>query len=307
MVSLNINIPEGFLEKEVRCGHLVTSDMKRAWAVMLDLLYEFDRVCQKHKIKYYASGGTMLGAVRHKGFIPWDDDIDVMMERDDYNKLSVVATEEFKHPYFFQTKYTDPCCADSIAKLRNSNTTALLDMEHNSKMLYNRGIFIDIFVLDNIPDSDEDLQFFYHKINEQKQQVYKVGRSLGIFSDSKKPMEKYVKNFLHHLLAKKRAKNMSKFLDEYSKFEKVCQSYNYQKTDRFSLLQFGTAPINIRCKEDFKETVLMDFEFLKIPVGANYDHALRFHFGENYMDFIKGTSMHSEIFFDTEKSYKSYI
>lgn len=305
MTNLKIQLPEGFLDEEERCGHLVTAEMKQAWAVMLDLLAEFDRVCKKHNIRYFASGGTMLGAVRHKGFIPWDDDIDVMMERPDYVRLSQVAEEEFKHPYFFQTKYTDPCCADSIAKLRNSETTALLDVELKTKMDYNRGIFIDIFVLDHIPDGDGDeLKAFYQQINEQKQRVYKVGRSLGIFSDSKKPFQHFVKNCLHKMLTFRRKRKIAKYLHEYREFEKRCQQYNHRETKRYSLVQFGTDSINVRNKADFENLIIMDFEFLKIPVGANYDHALRFHFGDNYMEFIKGASMHSEIFFDTDRSYQ---
>ena len=102
MVNLKIQLPEGFLNEEVRCGYVVTHEMKKAWAVMLDLLAELDRVCKKNNIKYYANGGTMLGAVRHKGFIPWDDDIDVMMFREDYDRLMEIGPKEFTYPYFFQ-------------------------------------------------------------------------------------------------------------------------------------------------------------------------------------------------------------
>ena len=126
MIQLKINVPDHFYDEEVRCGYHVSSKMKKAWAVMIDLLVEFDRVCKKNGIKYFASGGTMLGAIRHKGFIPWDDDIDVMMFREDYDKLLEVGPREFQHPYFFQNKLTDPCCVDIFSKLRNSETTALL-------------------------------------------------------------------------------------------------------------------------------------------------------------------------------------
>ena len=109
MVNLKISLPEGFLDEEVRDGYKVSHEMKKVWAVELDLLAEFQRVCKKHNIKYIASGGTMLGAVRHKGFIPWDDDIDLMMLREEYEKLCIVAPSEFKHPYYFQTDRTDNC------------------------------------------------------------------------------------------------------------------------------------------------------------------------------------------------------
>ena len=107
MIELNINIPDSFLDEEERCGYIVSKQMKEVWAVELDLLAELLRVCKKHGIKVFASGGTMLGAIRHKGFIPWDDDIDMMMFRSDYDKLCAIAAEEFVEPYFFQTEYTD--------------------------------------------------------------------------------------------------------------------------------------------------------------------------------------------------------
>ncbi len=98
---------ELFLDEKERCGYVVSHEMKKVWAVMLDLLSEFDRICNKYGLQYQASWGTLLGAVRHKGG-PWDDDLDVQMFRDDYNKLCEVAPQEFKHPCLFQSRTTDP-------------------------------------------------------------------------------------------------------------------------------------------------------------------------------------------------------
>lgn len=156
MVPLKIQIPEAFLREEIRCGYTVCRQMKQVWAVMIDLLVEFDRVCKKNHIIYYASGGTILGAVRHKGFIPWDDDIDIMMMRSEYNKLYNIAGREFKHPYFFQTEWTDRGSLRGHAQLRHSMTTGILTSEYKQHFSFNQGIFIDVFPLDAIPD-DQDL------------------------------------------------------------------------------------------------------------------------------------------------------
>ncbi len=82
MVDLKIKLPDGFLDEEVRCDYTITHEMKKIWAVELDLLEKLLNVCKKHGIKIFASGGTLLGAIRHKGMIPWDDDIDMMMFRE---------------------------------------------------------------------------------------------------------------------------------------------------------------------------------------------------------------------------------
>ena len=90
---------------EMRSGFLVTSHRKKLWNVQIGLIKEFERICKKHNLKWWACGGTLLGAARHKGFIPWDDDVDVAMLRPDYNKFLDIAADEIKYPYFLDNWY----------------------------------------------------------------------------------------------------------------------------------------------------------------------------------------------------------
>ena len=154
-LPIKIHLPDGFLDEEIRNGYTISHEMKEIWAVELDLLVEFDRVCKENGLKYFASCGTKLGAVRHHGFIPWDDDVDVMMLRDEYDKLCKIAPQLFAYPYFFQTEETDKGSARGHAQLRNSKTTAILKSEARMCYKYNQGIFLDIFPLDNIPDDEK--------------------------------------------------------------------------------------------------------------------------------------------------------
>ena len=83
-----------FFEDEIRDGFFVPSEMKRAWAAELEVLSEIDKICKKHNIKYFADWGTLLAAVRHEGFIPWDDDLDITMKREDYCRFMEIAQTE---------------------------------------------------------------------------------------------------------------------------------------------------------------------------------------------------------------------
>lgn len=141
------------IEPEYRCDYFVSTDIKKLWNVELGLLEEFERVCAKYNLKYYADGGTLLGAVRHKGFIPWDDDIDIQMMASDYKKLCEVANKEFREPFFFQSYVTEEIFPPWHAKLRDSRTTGCTEFEKILRPMWNKGIFLDIFPLYYVPDN----------------------------------------------------------------------------------------------------------------------------------------------------------
>lgn len=117
----------------------------------LNILKEFAEVCNKNDLKYYLAYGTLLGAVRHQGYIPWDDDVDVVMPREDYEKFLQLPKEELSKELFVQTIDTDKEYLNYYAKIRNSNTTFIESSA--SDLNINHGIFIDIFPLDYVSEN----------------------------------------------------------------------------------------------------------------------------------------------------------
>ena len=94
-----LELDDNYFKEEERCGFKIPSMMKRVWAVEMDVLTHIDRICMEYGLTYYAAFGTMLGAVRHNGFVPWDDDIDISLMRDEYNELIRILPGEL--PYGF--------------------------------------------------------------------------------------------------------------------------------------------------------------------------------------------------------------
>lgn len=143
-------------KEEVRNGYVVTSKMKKVWNVQMEICKEIFRVCQKYNIKIVCCGGTAIGVMREHGYIPWDDDIDLEMLREDYEKLCAVAKDEFREPFFFQTAHTDNGYCYGHAQVRKSGTAAILKGDVFNK--FHMGIFVDIFILDAVPANEVDLQ-----------------------------------------------------------------------------------------------------------------------------------------------------
>ncbi len=111
----------------------------------LQILKDVKRVCDNHRIKYYLSSGTLLGAVRHQGFIPWDDDIDIMMPYDDYRRFLKVAQGELGEQYFVQNSETDDSYAFAYTHIRKNNTAVLRDWDLMN--FSHHGVWIDVFPL----------------------------------------------------------------------------------------------------------------------------------------------------------------
>lgn len=281
-----------FYSEETRSGFLVTEKRKKVWATELQLLGKFDEVCRKHRLTYYADYGTLLGAARHKGFIPWDDDIDVIMFRDDYNRLLSIAAEEFKAPYFFQNTYTDTII-NTFSKLRDSRTTAI---QFPDKKNLNQGIFIDIFPMDDVPYGDEDSTI----LDIEKEIWLSIIKPTDIL-DAYKNHQKLLleKDMFFHLLRMEVPQKMKEFetfaLTHFGKSEYV----NFI-TDEL----FGGLPSTRR--EWYDHIVYLPFEHIEVPAPSCYEQILTRRYGI-WHQFVQGGSSHEGILLDPDVPYTYYI
>jgi len=138
--------------------------LKKLQNTELEILNEFVSICEKYNLEYFLAGGTLLGAVRHKGFIPWDDDIDVGMPRKDYNKFIKICKKELNSRFFLDCYETNKYCWSPFAKIRIKNSKMIESLSKNSKS--NQGIWIDIFPYNNINKKLSKTHQLQQKVND---------------------------------------------------------------------------------------------------------------------------------------------
>ena len=302
-LPINIHLPQGFLDEETRCDYLISSEMKAVWAVELDLISEFQRVCEKHHLTYYASGGTMLGAMRHKGFIPWDDDVDLMMMRSEYEKLCQIAPKEFTGRYFWQTEQTDHYSARGHAQLRNSETTGILLSEEKTKLSFNQGIFIDIFPMDNIPDDPQEKDRFYDDLSRLRAD-YQAERDIAFDyhfewrKDFIRPIGRFIKHCFHRFFLK------SKFDQDFNTYETLAKTYMNEPTKRVVLTPFYIPRYTWEA-DLFSSYTMEPFEFMSIPIPCGYDRILSIQY-KDWHKFVRGGNIHGGVIFDPYVSYTQH-
>lgn len=293
---MSIKIPESFFKSEVRSGYLVSEKMKKVWAVQLDLLCEFDRVCSENGLNYYLNGGTLLGATRHQGFIPWDDDVDVMMLREDYDQLCVIAKDVFAPPYFFQTALTETGLFRTHAQLRNSNTTGYILFDEKKNI--NKGIFMDIFVIDGLPDSKLLKSIHHLRLSFFKEMLWYA------YDQQYEPLSfpmKIAYRLYQMSLKVVPFKKQFRYFDQ-----KVLARYSKKKTKMVGDLALRWREGVHWNREWFDSYVYLPFEGMKFRAPVGYQKILEKQYGD-YMKLPeenqRGQNEHGGMFLDPDTPY----
>ena len=299
MVSTKHVFPESFFEEEDRLGFHIDRQRKELWAIEIDMLYELDRVCKKLGISYFLEAGTLLGAARDGRFIPWDDDIDVSMLREDYDRFLKEAPEEFREPYFLQTGYTDENYFRGHSQLRRSDTCAILSCELG-KENFNQGVFLDIFVLDDLFPEQIETQF------QEKAGLLKKKRVWDHHDWHPNPIRhavRWCRYLLYHLRYPRsavfyrqleaifRSPKKSKFVDSLFFFDRPDETHLFPRVW-------------------LEKTVDLPFEDGLFPAPVGYHEYLAAYYGKDWETPKNVPSTHNQknhIIYDLNRSYRDVL
>lgn len=284
-----------FYREEVRCGFPVTEKMKRVWVVQLSMLDEVERICRKYGLRYFADSGTLIGAVRDKGYIPWDDDIDLAMLREDYERFVKVAPRELGEGLKLQTVYTEENYLRGHAQIRDGRTTGY--NEEDARAGYNCGIFIDIFPLDGMPDGKLAARLWAFQVRLCWMVLYTWYRY--DYYEKKTLAGRLLHGFGRLLnIPMRRA---------YRRYEMVCARYKGKHTKRVCDTVFiSQLAKNTWERKWFEDVVYLPFENRQIPAPVGYDGRLRAEYGE-YWKPAKAPTMHGGLVLDPDIPYEEYL
>lgn len=310
-----MKVPYSYYEDEVRDGFYINGLMKRAWAASIEVLEEIDRICKKYGITYFASSGTMLGAVRHHGFIPWDDDVDICLVREEYEKFLKAAAKELKDSKFFylinihtQTEY-DQVFSRIVNGMSISYDQDFLDKFHGFPFV----VGVDIFPLDYLAGNvdEEKLRCDIIKIIDgviaeidaiNKAEVNNndseaMAQMIAIINDRLNAVEK---------LCKTRINRSGNIINQLFKLKERMMAL-YTKEDSDEVVLMATWVSKDKQTGGFKRQLYnygtkITFEKSLIEVPVMYDTLLRMTYG-NYMKCVHDGSCHDYPFYSDQMNF----
>lgn len=243
----------------------------------LKLLIIFDEICKKINVQYFIMWGSLIGVIRHNGFIPWDDDLDVMMKRKDFDKLmDYLSTNDLGH-IKLANRMNSKNYVYNIPRLYNSNFVYKSTRKEDKEI--ELGIFIDIYPLDNYGDNEHIINTVYKKLHRHKRNYYVY---IGGYKHNNS-LKQFIMDIQHKYLNWKYKGTYCQIIE--NKTKKVLKKYTSDQ-DRYvgvATWDANSYPLYFK-KELFDEIIYKDFEGILVPIPKNYDAILKQTYG-NYMQF----------------------
>ncbi len=313
-----MQFPERYFEDEVREGFFVPSMIKRAWAAELDVLAQIDRICTKYNIQYFAEWGTLLGAVRHNGFIPWDDDLDIGMKRADYERFLQVAGNELPEGYKINNLRTRSDFHLFLARVMNTGHMCYED-EHLKKFHefpYIAGV--DIFLMDYVSRDEQEEKIrdtladygivLADYIAEKKIGINEAKEGLRKLNQSGFPRFEYDISCIGRWLCDDENDDAVKEYIEtlhqtmYIQAERLFTKFSDEESDELTqLFPFGLRRREHRYpKEFYSDCIRLPFENTTIPVPIGYDAMLKRRYGD-YIVVRKDCGGHGYPFYESQQ------
>ena len=276
-----------YFNDEVREGFFVSSMMKRYWAAQIKVLFEIDRVCRKHGIRWFADCGTLLGAVRHGGMIPWDDDMDICMLRKDWVRFFEIAKDELPQDYCVLSLRTEAEYENVIGRIVNSHAIDYSD-EHMKEFFgcpYTVGV--DIFPLDDLSEDEEKEERRRKLANDVSDAYEMIDAGKGDTQECRSLLAKIESD--NHITLHRKG-NILRELRLLT--EKLFMMYASDEAENIALMPFWVSKHNHKYAKDlYKDTLYLPFEYIRIPVPARYEEVLQIEY-RDYMSIRKGGGIH---------------
>lgn len=295
---------KSFFEAEVRDGFYVTSEMKQVWAAQLEVLNDVDKACRENGIQYFAEWGTLLGAVRHHGFIPWDDDMDICMKRPDYNRFLEIAEKIMPSNYKICNLKSHNNDGNMVSRIINTDQISY-DAEKLKKyhgVPYVIGL--DIFPLDYISDNKEDdeLQSNVIVMISSIMNVIKSIQDNNVQLDEENLTQinmqlSQVENICGVTINREDdiVQQLNILID------RMCGIYRENEAEYITIMLLWVGGKNYRFpKKYYDKAIRIPFENTTIPVPYAYDSILKKKYGD-YMKLVHTWDSHDYPFFESQK------
>ena len=286
-------VDESFYEGEERIGYYIRPIMKRMWAVMMEVLSVVSDICERHDIRWFADSGTLLGAVRHNGFIPWDDDVDIAMLRADYDRFIRIAPYELPAGWKLFNGSQDSSPNSLITRVINTDTVCVEKefLMHNHGCPYIMGV--DIFVLDKVSENPEEDELYRALLTMLYDVFRKIDNNMTI-KDCTCEIRQEVEEIQQALVVElnpdgQLKKQIAVLADQLSAIFNDSESKTLAQNPWY--INRPEVRIPASCYDD---TIIMPFETMMVRVPSGYDTVLRTWFGDDYMT-PKHTGVHTSL------------